>query len=152
MTVRCFVDTNVLIHLHDRSEAQKRALTKHSLRSIRRNGELVVSPQVVSEFYALAAERFPYTPRETVRDFLRDLLPACRSEGMGELLATAWRLEDRYRLSPWDCLMAAAAVCADCRLLVTEALPDGSEVDRTRVVNPFLTDIETVFAGLKERG
>lgn len=48
--------------------------------------------------------------------------------------------------------MAAAAVCADCRLLVTEALPDGSEVDRTRVVNPFLTDIETVFAGLKERG
>ncbi len=141
----------MLIYLHDRSAARKRALTRHSLRSIRRHGELVVSPQVMTEFYGLAAARFPLAPRDDIRDFLRDLLPACRTEGAGELMGTAWRIEDRFRFDWWNCLLVAAAVAAECRLLVTEAIDDGTEVERTTIVNPFTTDIETVFAALKDR-
>ncbi len=151
MTVRCFVDTSLLICLHDRSQARRRALTRHSLRSIRRHGELVVSPQVMSEFYALATQRFPFASRDVIRDFLRDLLPACGTEASPELMGTAWRIEDRFRFDWWDCLMVASAVTAHCRLLLTDAIADGLEVERTLIVNPFKTDLETVFSTLKDR-
>ncbi|WP_341992372.1 PIN domain-containing protein [Azorhizobium sp. AG788] len=151
MTVRCFVDTNVLICLHDRSQARLRALTRHSLRSIRRNGELVVSAQVMQEFYALAARRFPFASRDVIRDFLRDLLPACHTGTSSELMGEAWRIEDRFKFDWWECLMVASAVTAQCRLLVSDAIEDGLEVERTLIVNPFKTDIETVFATLKDR-
>jgi predicted nucleic acid-binding protein len=151
MTLRCFVDAPILIALQDRSQARKRALARHSLRSVRRNGELVVSPHVMSEFYALAIRRFPFVSRDVIRDFIGDLMPACRSASASELMERAFRIEDRFKFEWRACLTAASAVAADCRYLLSESLEDGLSIDRTIVINPFATDIETVFTTLKDR-
>ncbi|MEW6257233.1 MAG: hypothetical protein AB1592_14870 [Pseudomonadota bacterium] len=149
--VRCFVDAPILLYLQDRSEARKRAMARHSLRSIRRNGELVVSPQVLGELYGDARRRFPLLPRDTLRAYLGDLMPACRSAGPLELMDRAFRVEDRLHL-PWaHCLLIASAQAAECRILVSEDLEDGLSHERTLVVNPFLTDIEPLFTTFKER-
>lgn len=151
MSLRCFVDARMLIYLHDRSAARKRALTRHSLRSIRRHGELVITPQVAHDFYARAIDQFPFVPRHAIRDFLGDLMPACHSAAPSELMGRAFHIEDRFKFEWWDCLMIASALLADCRLLLSEDLEDGLAIERTTVVNPFVTDIETVFSSLKDR-
>ncbi len=151
MSLRCFVDAPILIYLQDRAEARKRAMARHSLRSIRRNGELVVSPAVIADVYGLARRRFPQVPGDTVRAFMGDLMPACRSAGAGDLLDRAFRIEDRLALSWGCCLTFAAATAADCRFLVSEDFEDGLAIERTTVINPFVTDIETVFSSLKDR-
>ncbi|WP_338023377.1 hypothetical protein [Aquabacter spiritensis] len=126
-------------------------MARHSLRSIRRNAELVVSPATLTDLYGLARRRFPTVQRDLVRNYVHDLLPACRSVGTSDLLDRAFRIEDRLGLSWAQCLTFAAAAAADCRLLVSEDLEDGLAVERTLVVNPFVTDIETVFTSLKDR-
>lgn len=149
--VRCFVDAPILLYLQDRSEARKRAMARHSLRSIRRNGELVVSPLVLADLYGDARRRFPLVARDTMRAYLGDLMPACRSTGPLELMDRAFRVEDRLHL-PWPhCLLLASAQAAECRLLVSEDLEDGLSHERTLVVNPFVTDIEPLFTSFKER-
>lgn len=151
MTLRCFVDAPILIYLQDRNEARKRALARHCLRSVRRNGELVVSPQVLAEFYGLATRRFPFVATDVIRDFIGDLMPACRSASASELMERAFRIEDRFKLEWRTCLLVASAAAADCRLLLTESLADGHVIDRTTLINPFTTDIETVFTSLRDR-
>lgn len=151
MSLRCFVDAPILIYLQDRAEARKRAMARHSLRSIRRHGELVVSPAVLATLYGLARDRFPDISPDMVREYVGDLVPACCSAGTSEIMDRAFNIEDRLSL-PWEhCLTFAAAGAADCRLLVSEDLEDGLAVGRTTVVNPFTTDIENLFSSLKDR-
>lgn len=60
-------------------------------------------------------------------------------------LAEAWRLEDRYRLSFWDALLAASAIEAGCTLFLSEDMNGGQKIDAMTIVNPFATPPESVF-------
>ena len=51
MTVKVFVDTNVLVYAHDIDESSKRAVARDVLRELWNDGNGVVSPQVLQEFY-----------------------------------------------------------------------------------------------------
>jgi predicted nucleic acid-binding protein len=51
MTVKVFVDTNVLVYAHDIDESSKRAVARDVLRDLWNDGNVVVSPQVLQEFY-----------------------------------------------------------------------------------------------------
>jgi predicted nucleic acid-binding protein len=53
------------------------------------------------------------------------------------LLADAWAVEDRYRLSFRDTMIVAAARRLDCRILLTEDLQDGQDLDGLLVRSPF---------------
>lgn len=52
-------------------------------------------------------------------------------------IASAWAIEDRYELSWWDALIAAAAKAADCAHLFSEDLQDGQVLDAVTVIDPF---------------
>jgi len=54
---------------------------------------------------------------------------------------------DRYQLSFRDALIVAAAKSLACRYLLTEDLQANQELDGITVVNPFLRDPASVFAG-----
>lgn len=48
------------------------------------------------------------------------------------------RLAERYRLSVYDAMIAAAALTAECDTLYSEDMHDGLVIDgRVRIVNPF---------------
>ena len=48
------------------------------------------------------------------------------------------RLAERYRLSVYDAMIAAAALTAECDTLYSEDMHDGLLIDgRVRIVNPF---------------
>jgi predicted nucleic acid-binding protein len=51
---------------------------------------------------------------------------------------TGLALAERYSLSPYDAMIAASALLADCDMLWSEDMQDGMTIEnRLRIVNPF---------------
>jgi predicted nucleic acid-binding protein len=134
-----FVDTNVLIYALDRFDLKKHQAAQAWRGSLwkGRNGRL--SFQVLQEFYSKITQKWP-AAREEARAEVIDLLawkPIATDE---VILNLGWRMQDRYQLSFWDSLIAAAAKVSACRYLLTEDLQAGQTLDGVTVVNPFVSD------------
>ena len=101
-----------------------------------RRGRL--SWQVLQEYYVtmttkLALPRSPEAVREDILS-LRSWNPVGPD---GEIMELAWTVQDRFGLSWWDALIAAAAIRSGCRWLLTEDLPEGQDIMGLTVVSPF---------------
>jgi predicted nucleic acid-binding protein len=137
MSVRSFVDTNVLVYRFDRGEPAKRAVAKRLLDKAL-PGTLVISTQVLQEFYVVMTRKLA-TP----------LRPAQASEAVEELGAlpvvgvdvdfvrSGIEISRRHDLSLWDALIVQAAVAAQCDRILSEDLADGATIEGVRVDNPF---------------
>jgi predicted nucleic acid-binding protein len=133
-----FADTNVLVYARDAGQAEKHARAAAWMRYLwtTRSGRL--SPQVLQEFYLTVTTKLrPGMTKADARREVRDLF-AWRPAVLGlPEIEGAWVAQDRFGLSWWDALIVSAARVARCRVLLTEDLQDGQELDELRVVNPF---------------
>lgn len=140
MAAKVFVDTNVLVYCRDASEADKQAQALGWMAELweRRTGRL--SYQVLQEFYVtVTAKLDPGLDKESAR---RDVRALCAWQPLaveGRVLESAWHLMDRYLLTWWDALIAAAAQAAGCRYLLSEDFKEGMALGELTVVNPFST-------------
>lgn len=136
MTV--FVDTNVLVYSRDATEPDKRARATAWLQTLWRSGTGRVSFQVLQEYYVTVTSKLRAgLPAADARADIRDLL-AWRPIGIdGRIVADAWEVQDRFRLSFWDALIVASARAAGSDRLLTEDLSDGQALDGLVVLNPF---------------
>ena len=133
-----FADTNVLVYARDAGQTEKQPRAAAWMRYLwtTRSGRL--SPQVLHEFYVTVTSKLrpgmaPADARREVRE-----LYAWRPVVLGlPEMEGAWVVQDRFGLSWWDALIVSAARVAGCRLLLTEDLQDGQQLDDVRVVNPF---------------
>lgn len=85
---------------------------------------------MLQEFYVKVIQKWP-AARDEARAEVRDLLAWEPLPVDGEMLERRWRVQDRYQLSFWDALIAAAAQMASCRYLLTEDLQPGQGLDST---------------------
>lgn len=58
----------------------------------------------------------------------------------------AFDIQDRYRFSWWDSLLAAAAKQGRCTHLLTEDLTDGQRVAGVTVIDPFRAMPEAILS------
>jgi len=138
MSAKVFVDTNVLVYCRDASEPEKQRQAEAWMAALweARTGRL--SFQVLQEFYVtVTAKLSPGLPKEAARRDVRALLAWQPLAVDARVLAGAWRLQDRQRLSWWDALIMAAAQTEGCRYLLSEDFQDGWELGDLTVVNPF---------------
>ena len=139
-----FVDTNILVYLHDSKEPEKQARATRMMEHLWRTGSGRLSFQVLVEFYAVVTRKLkpglaPATARQEITELL-DWQPLSPSSA---ILNQAWQLEERYGFSWWDSLIVAAAIAQNCATLLTEDLQHDLQIDKLRVVNPFLPGFET---------
>jgi predicted nucleic acid-binding protein len=133
-----FVDTNVLVYAHDRSEARRQPLAKAALDGLwdRRTG--VLSTQILQEFYVVATRKFdPPMTRPAARELVGVYAAWPVVQVDTALILTASELEERHQLSFWDALVVEAARRAGATRLLTEDLQDGLLVGGVRIENPF---------------
>jgi predicted nucleic acid-binding protein len=134
-----FVDTNVLVYLFDVDAPAKQAMARELLKAGAEEGGLVLSAQVLSEFYVTVTRKLaqPLEP-EAARQAVADLcaFPVCRVSA--ELVLAAIRRSERSRLSYWDSLIVETALDAGAVVLITEDLQGGQSFDGLRVENPFV--------------
>jgi predicted nucleic acid-binding protein len=127
-----FFDTNVLLYVASGDPAKAERAEK----LIGDGG--VISVQVLNEITNVARRKMAMSWIET-RTFLsmiRDLLPV--KPITVEIHETGLVLAERYGLSPYDAMIAASALHADCDTLWSEDMQDGMAVEnRLRITNPF---------------
>lgn len=133
---KAFVDTNVLVYAVDADDPRKRATARTLLEE--RGADIVVSAQILSEFYVVVTRRLatPMSERDAAAavDELSKL-PTVVTDA--ELVRGGIAISRQATLSFWDGLVVAAARAAGCDTLLTEDLSPGSTIAGVRVENPF---------------
>jgi predicted nucleic acid-binding protein len=127
-----FFDTNVVMYLA--SGDPTKADRTESLIA----GGGIISVQVLNEVANVARckMRLSWEQTHAFLSTVRALLPV---EPLTiETHETGLVLAERYRLSTYDSMIAAAALLADCDTLWSEDLQNGMLIDtRLRIANPF---------------
>lgn len=127
-----FFDTNVVLYLlsADTSKAD-RAEELVALRG-------TISVQVLNEFVAVASRKL-HMQMIDVREALAGIRAVCAVVPITiETHDRAVEIAERYGLSIYDALIAAAALLAGCKTLHSEDMQDGQVIERQLTIrNPF---------------
>jgi len=135
MSGRAFFDPNVLLYMYGGDEAKHRRAVD-LFREHATAGSLLLSTQVVQEFYAAGAKKLGMRRRE-LRDAAAALLE-CPLVVLGPAqIQAAFETEDQHGISFWDALIVAAASSGFADVLYTEDLNDGQRYGTVLVRNPF---------------
>jgi predicted nucleic acid-binding protein len=130
-----FVDTNIWVYAH--LKAQGDARHEKALALVQSRIALVISPQVVAEYYSVMLRNAQTD--SWIQSNLRAIFARARLQpANADLLSSALDLRNRHDFSFWDCQIVAAALLARCTTLLTEDLQHGQLIEpRLRVTNPF---------------
>ena len=136
MSGRTFVDTNVLVYAQDAADPKKQQRARDVLRL--HADELVLSAQVLSEFYVVVTRRLakPMDPKDAAAavDHLSEHAVVSIDE---HVVRDGIALSRAAQLSFWDGLIVAAARSGGCEVILTEDLAAGSTIGEVRIQNPF---------------
>jgi predicted nucleic acid-binding protein len=145
MAGETFVDTNVLVYSRDVTEGEKHRKARAWMAHLWTTRQGRLSYQVLQEFYVTVTEKLdPGLDRESAQRDVRSFLPWQPIALDARVIEGAWRVQEHYRLSWWDSLIAAAAQVAGCAHLLSEDLQDDQVLGAVRVVNPFRVSPETL--------
>ena len=138
MSVKVFVDTNVLVYARDASEPEKQARAAEWMATLweKRAGKL--SYQVLQEFYVTVTMKLsPGLDKQLARRDTRALLAWQPFAANSQILEGAWLLLDRYQFPWWDALIVAAAQLSECGYLLSEDFHEGLDLGNLKVIHPF---------------
>ena len=127
-----FLDTNVLVYLASGDHAKADRAEK----IVERGG--VISVQVLNELTNVTRRkmRMSWPEVHAFLAMLRGLLTV--HPNTIEIHETGLELAERYKLSTYDAMIAAAAIHAGCDTLWSEDMQHGIALDGAlRIVNPF---------------
>ena len=132
---KAFFDTNILLYLYG-GDVRKRERAQRLFEEHAFSGRILLSTQVVQEFYAAGARKLDM-PRAELREIARELLELPMITVTRSHIAAALDHEARYGISFWDALIVAAAESGNAAVLYTEDLNHGQQYSGVLVRNPF---------------
>ncbi len=129
---RPFLDTNVLLYLLSGDKA--RADRAEAL--LARRG--VVSVQVLNELASVATRKLGLSWRD-LGELLGAVRAGCTVQSLTEEVHDQAReLAERHRLSFYDAVIVSSALLAGCRVLYSEDMQHGLNIERSLTIrNPF---------------
>jgi predicted nucleic acid-binding protein len=132
-----FVDTNVWVYAVDASDPARRERALEVIDPAR-GRDLVISTQVLTEFYAVVTRKLavPLSPQDA-ESMVAQLskLPVVAVDA--SLVAAAIAGSREWQISVWDALILRAAEVAGCRRVLSEDLADGMTYGSVVVEDPF---------------
>ncbi len=138
MSGRSFFDTNVLVYLFDTQSPAKQARARELFAEQARSGQIVLSPQVLQEFYVTVTRKLaqPLSGDEAFAALAQlALLPLAAIDG--PLILRAARLHQSESISFWDAMIVQAALESACRTLLSEDMQHGRRFGDLVIQNPF---------------
>ena len=138
-----FFDTNILIYAHDNADPFKQLRAQETMDAAIKADKLVISTQVMQEFYAVAVRKRWMTPAQA-HSLLVRLAEHAVVPANADTVLRSVALQQREQLSIWDALVVQAALDARCSVLFSEDLQEGRRYEspagggpELRIVNPF---------------
>ena len=138
MADSAFLDTNVLVYMYDRHAPAKQAIARSLVGSGIERGILVLSVQVLGEFFSAVTRRIPnpLSADEAEQEVNRiAVLPVIGIDSA--LVRRGIDTHKRYRIAYWDALIVVAAERAGCTQIFSEDLNPGQSYNDIVVRNPF---------------
>jgi predicted nucleic acid-binding protein len=134
---RTFLDTNILVYSDDPRDPAKRATAINLVQDHLRSQTGTVSLQVLQEYFVSATGKLKLSSelaRQRVEVFAKFHVG---EPNISDILA-AIDIHRLHGLSFWDALVLRMAKQTGCRILLTEDLQHGQQLDGVKIVNPFL--------------
>lgn len=142
MSVKAFVDTNILVYSRDKSEADKQAVALQWLTVLWQQRSGRISIQTLNEFYVTVTQRLkPGLSRPEAQADIRNLLLWNPLPVDSTVIENAWLIQEHYRFSWWDSLILSAAQIQDCTYVLSEDMQHGQQIGNMTTINPFLSDL-----------
>ena len=140
MTVKVFVDSNVLVYAHDADSGTKQKIAAARIKGLWEDQLGRISTQVLQEFYVTVTQKLgkPLS-RSDAREIVRDYAQWVATP-TAQTVIRAPEISEVWKLSFWDSLILAAAEEQDCSAVLTEDLNAGQTVAGIQIVNPFLQE------------
>ena len=136
MSVRSFLDTNVLVYADDRKAGEKRRIALDLIDEHRRAKSGVLSLQVLQEYFVAATRKLGVDAAVARRkvELLAafDLVVLSVDDVLGAI-----DLHRLHGLSLWDALVLRAAKQGGCSVVLSEDMQGGRRIDGVEVLNPF---------------
>ncbi|MBN9428328.1 MAG: PIN domain-containing protein [Burkholderiales bacterium] len=137
MSVEVFVDTNLLYYANTDSPDPRHGQARKLIETLwNEPGKAAVSVQVLQELHVNLIRKSKLSPADSSRR-VRDYLAWKVIDNDRSLLASAFDVQERWKLSYWDSLIVAAAQRSGAPILWSEDLADGQRYDDVKVVNPL---------------
>lgn len=135
-----FIDTNILVYAHDISTGKKHELACDLIDGLQLNKACYISIQVMQEFHVTVTQKikWPMTIDQSLAILLDLSNWTIHSPGIDDVFS-AIALQQRYKLSYWDAMIIQSARACGCKVIYSEDLNPGQEIEEIKVVNPFLT-------------
>jgi predicted nucleic acid-binding protein len=144
-------DTHVLVYAFDLHDGKKQKRAQALIRDYGSRGELVISTQVLQEFYVVVTKKLanPVMPVEAAA-IVADLAEFPLIQVDKNLISRSIQRHQQGEFSFWDGLIVEAALQANCSLLFSEDMQHGRQMGTLSCQNPFLTRFNPL-RGLKKR-
>jgi predicted nucleic acid-binding protein len=138
MTGRTFLDTNVLVYSVDESPAEKMKRTRAVELLSGHPEDLVVSTQVLQEFYVVTTRKLKNPlSEERAAKAVRGIAKLDVVSVDVPLVIAAVDTSRTATISLWDALIVEAASRAGCDRVLSEDLNPGQVIRGVRIEDPF---------------
>ncbi|MBI4617201.1 MAG: PIN domain-containing protein [Planctomycetes bacterium] len=139
MSGRVFVDTNVLVYAHDKTDTAKNARAQAVVKDLWVTHLGVISSQVILEFFTVVTRK------------VAKPIPSAEAHGLVSLYLRAWHVvwptpelvektlgrSVQDNRTVWDSQIIESAIAAGADELLSEDFTDGERFGAVRVRNPL---------------
>ena len=145
MSVKIFVDTNVLVYSRDASEVEKQPVAMRWMKTLWASRTGRISFQVLQEFYSIVTTKLkPGMVPQKAREDVNSLIAWNPTHINADIIKGAWFIQDQFQFSWWDALIVSAAKSLNCDYLLTEDLQENQMIGSLHVLNPFKHSPESI--------
>jgi len=138
MREKVFIDSNIFVYAYTGDDERKHVIARDLLRNNVLNNEIVLSVQILNEFYVVMA-KYKY-PHNSIKLCLNEIMEQVKVMPLDlELIKQCIFIKEKYCYSWWDSLVLASALENDCTTLYSEDLQSNQMIEnKLRIVNPFI--------------
>jgi len=135
----CFLDTNILVYAFDALEGEKHTQAKHLIEKLWDTKTTWLSVQVLLEFHSAItrARSKSFSVKESqavISTFQYWKIFSPRASDVVQAIS----IQEKYHLSIWDAMIIQSAHACGCKVIYSEDLNPGQEIEGIKIVNPFL--------------
>jgi predicted nucleic acid-binding protein len=133
-----FLDTNVLVYVHDKSAGKKHEQAKALIQKLWDSENGCLSVQVLQEFYVTITQKVAQPLSiESSKRIIEDLALWKVYAPEAKDVLGAIDLQQRYVLSFWDAMIVWSAAQLACNIIWSEDLNPGQVYEGVQLLNPF---------------
>jgi predicted nucleic acid-binding protein len=145
MNDKYFLDTDIFVYCFDDTQPKKKVRSLALIAEALQTGDGIISTQVMQEFINVATRKFsvPLKPEDCKVYLQKVMYPLCHVFPDLDLFQTALDILRETGYSFYDSLILSGALRGGCTILYSDDLHAGQQVDRLKIVNPFVRTFPT---------